>query len=74
MTLLQFDWTGRTPTMRGAVAHRIGALAIGNFNRTMQSYGWDRQFRGTIKGLLVFGSRTSRRGALDPDRLQIHRK
>jgi hypothetical protein len=57
----------------GAVATRIGPLAIGNFNRTMQSYGWDRQFRGTIKGLVVFGSRISRRGALDLDHLRVHR-
>ena len=58
-------WTGRITYNVGAVANRIGPLAIGNFNRTMQSYGWDRQFRGEIKGLKVFGSRIGRRGALD---------
>jgi len=31
----------------------------------MKSYGWDRQFRGQIKDLEVFGSRISGRGALD---------
>ena len=54
----------------GAVANRTGPLAIGNFNRTMQGYGWDRQFRGEIKGLMVFGSRISGRGALDLEALQ----
>jgi len=49
----------------GAVANEIGPLAIGNFNRTMKSYGYDRQFRGQIKDLNVFGSRISGRGALD---------
>jgi hypothetical protein len=58
----------------GAVANRVGGLAIGNFNRTMQSYGWDRQFRGTIKGLVVFGSRISGRGALDLNHLQNDRE
>ncbi len=53
----------------GAVANRTGPLAIGNFNRTMCSYGWDRQFRGEIKGLILFGSRISGRGALDPKKL-----
>ncbi len=54
----------------GAVANQIGPLAIGNFNRTMQSYGWDRQFRGRIRGLVVLGSRIGRRGALDLESLQ----
>jgi hypothetical protein len=54
----------------GAVAGSTGPLAIGNFNRTMRSYGWDRQFRGEIAVLRVFGSRISGRGALDLESLQ----
>ena len=54
----------------GAVANRTGPLAIGNFNRTMRSYGWDRQFRGEIQSLIVFGSRISGRGALDRQMLK----
>ncbi|MCP4455006.1 MAG: DUF4038 domain-containing protein [Planctomycetes bacterium] len=49
----------------GPVANQVGPLAIGNFNRTMKSYGYDRQFRGQIKDLEVFGSRISARGAQD---------
>ena len=48
----------------GPVATRIGPLAIGNFNSTMQGFGLDRQFRGQIRGLQIFGSRIGDRGAL----------
>jgi hypothetical protein len=54
----------------GPVANHTGPLAIGNFNRTMRNYGWDRQFRGQINGLMVFGSRIGHRGALDLATLQ----
>ncbi|MBN1816406.1 MAG: DUF5060 domain-containing protein [Sedimentisphaerales bacterium] len=54
----------------GAVAADIGPLAVGNFNQTMQDYGLDRQFRGMIHGLSIFGSRTSGRGALDLDAIR----
>ena len=47
----------------GPVADDIGPLAIGNFNETMHGYGLDRQFRGRISHLEVFGSRISGRGA-----------
>lgn len=43
---------------------------IGNFNRTMRNYGWGRQFRGQINGLMVFGSRIGQRGALDLKTIQ----
>jgi hypothetical protein len=50
----------------------LRGLAIGNFNQTMHSYGLDRQFRGEILGLQIFGSRIGRRGALDPEELATH--
>jgi hypothetical protein len=37
---------------------------IGNFNQTMRSYGLDRQFRGEIRAVQLFGSRVGDRGAL----------
>ena len=40
------------------------SLQIGNFNETMRSYGFDRQFRGQIHNLEIYGSRASGRGAL----------
>jgi len=48
----------------GPVAVDVGPLAIGNFNETMRSYGFDRQFRGQIRNLEIYGSRASGRGAL----------
>lgn len=42
----------------------IGPMAIGNFNDTMKGFGLDRQFRGQIRSLQIFGSRVGRRGAL----------
>ncbi|MBN1482891.1 DUF5060 domain-containing protein [candidate division KSB1 bacterium] len=48
----------------GSVDSDIGPLAIGNFNKTMGNHGWDRQFRGEIRGIQIFGSRVGGRGAL----------
>lgn len=53
----------RTSYNVGPVAIDIGPLAVGNFNETMHGYGLDRQFRGEIRHLQVFGSRVSDRGA-----------
>jgi hypothetical protein len=36
----------------------------------MRGYGLDRQFRGAIRGLQLFGSRVSGRGALDQATLE----
>lgn len=55
----------RTACHAGPVDSDIGPLVIGNFNETMRGYGMDRQFRGEIQALQVFGSRTGRRGALN---------
>jgi len=52
----------------GPVAGDIGPLAIGNFNETMHSYGMDRQFRGQIGGLEIYGSRIGPAGALPLDK------
>jgi hypothetical protein len=54
----------KTSYHAGPVATDIGPLAIGNFNPTMRSYGLDRQFRGEIRALQLFGSRVGGRGAL----------
>ncbi len=48
----------------GPVSGDLGPLAVGNFNETMHSYGLDRQFRGEIRNLEIYGSRISGRGAL----------
>lgn len=49
----------------GPVAADPGPLVIGNFNDTMSGYGLDRQFRGEIRAIRIFGSRIGRRGALE---------
>ncbi len=48
----------------GPVGMDLRGLVIGNFNETMHSYGLDRQFRGEIRGLEIFGSRTGTGGCL----------
>lgn len=60
----------KTTYSPGPVGTDIGPLAIGNFNPTMRNYGLDRQFRGEIRGLQLFGSRISGRGALDQTSLE----
>jgi hypothetical protein len=57
----------KTSYHSGPVATDIGPLAIGNFNPTMRSYGMDRQFRGEIRALQLFGSRVGGRGAFSAE-------
>ena len=52
-----------------AVDSDVGPLALGNFNPTMSGYGLDRQFRGEIRSLQMFGSRAAGRGALTADEI-----
>ena len=56
----------------GPVAADLGPLAIGNFNETARGFGMDRQFRGEMHALQVFGSRISGRGALDIEAIKGH--
>lgn len=60
----------RTSYNAGPVDADIRLLAIGNFNETMAGFGWDRQFRGELRGLQLFGSRVGGRGALAAERIQ----
>ena len=60
----------RTTYTAGSVGTDIGTLAIGNFNESMHGYDLDRQFRGEIRGLQIFGSRLSGRGVLRLDVLR----
>ena len=56
----------------GPVGTDIGPLALGNFNDTMRSFGLDRQFRGEIRALRIFGSRVAGRGAMSLEAIQRH--
>ena len=60
----------KTSYNAGPVGTDIGPLAIGNFNQTMRSYGLDRQFRGEIRALQIFGSRVGGSGALGQAAIQ----
>jgi hypothetical protein len=62
----------KTSYNAGPVGTDIGTLVIGNFNDTMRSHGLDRQFRGEIGALQLFGSPVSGRGALMLDLIQQH--
>ena len=55
----------------GPVGDDPRGLAVGNFNETMHNAGMDRQFRGEIRGLQLFGSRLGGRGALPPESLKL---
>jgi len=41
-----------------------GVLTIGNYNPTIHRHGTDRQFRGQLHGVQIFGSHTAADGAL----------
>lgn len=53
-----------TTYSRGATGKGSGNLTIGNYNETIHRHGQDRQFRGRVRGIRIFGSRTGPRGAL----------
>ncbi len=53
-----------TSYSRGATGKGSGELTIGNYNTTIHRHGTDRQFRGRLRGIQVFGSRVGSAGAL----------
>jgi hypothetical protein len=54
----------KTNYSNGSVDEGSSDLVIGNFNKTLQGAGLDRQFRGQIRGLQIYASRLGARGAL----------
>ncbi len=60
----------KTGYNNGPVGEAAANLVIGNFNKTLQRAGLDRQFRGKIRGLQIFASRISSRGALSLERIR----
>ncbi len=49
---------------RGPTGTSSGTLTIGNYNESIHRHGKDRQFRGSLLGIEIFGSRIGPRGAL----------
>ncbi len=64
---VQLDRT--TNYSNGPTGSDSGRLAIGNFNETLRGAGLDRQFRGQIRGLEIYGSRIGGRGALSLEQI-----
>ena len=60
----------KTSYNNGPVDEGNGNLVIGNFNETLQGAGLDRQFRGQIRGIQIYASRLSGRGALSLERIR----
>jgi PKD repeat protein len=53
-----------TTYIHGPTGIGSGTLTIGNYNETIQHHGQDRQFRGRLRCIEIFGSRVGQRGAL----------
>jgi len=63
----------RTQTYaRGPTGRASGRLAVGNYSEALHGHGMDRQFRGAIRGLAIFGSRAGGRGALSREAIRRH--
>jgi len=56
----------------GATGKGSGTLTIGNYNESIQQHGKDRQFRGLLGGIKIFGSRIGPRGALSLGDIRKH--
>jgi len=59
----------RGPTGRGS-----GMLTIGNCNKTIPQQGRDRQFRGKLRRIMIFGSRFGPLGALSLTGIRKHQR
>jgi len=53
-----------TSYSRGPTGKGSGTLTIGNYNESIHRHGKDRQFRGKLRGIKIFGSRIGTGGAL----------
>ena len=61
----------RTATYhRGPTGDNSGPLTVGNYNTTIHRHGTDRQFRGRLHGIRIYGSKTGADGALTLTALQ----
>ncbi|HUV66456.1 MAG TPA: DUF5060 domain-containing protein [Sedimentisphaerales bacterium] len=60
----------KTGYCNGPVDEGSSDLVIGNFNKTLQGAGLDRQFRGRIRGLQIHASCLGGRGALSLGRIR----
>jgi len=61
-----------TSYSRGPTGKGSGTLTVGNYNESIQRHGKDRQFRGQLRGIQIFGSRIGPRGALSLNAIREH--
>jgi len=54
----------------GPTGSPSGPLTVGNYNETIHNHGTDRQFRGQLHAVQIFGSKTDSGGALGLDALR----
>ena len=59
---------------RGATGKASGTLTVGNYNESIHQHGKDRQFRGRLGGIKIFGSRIGPRGALSITDIRKHQR
>jgi len=59
---------------RGPTGKESGKLTVGNYNESIQRHGKDRQFRGRLGGIKIFGSRIGPAGALSINNIRKHQK
>jgi hypothetical protein len=55
----------KTTYRTGPTGADCGPLTVGNYNKTIHKRGTDRQFRGRLHGIQIFGSKVGAEGALD---------
>jgi len=63
-----------TSYSRGPTGKSSGTLTIGNYNESIHQHGKDRQFRGSMYGIEIFGSRIGDRGALSLSDIRKHQQ
>ncbi len=65
----------RTTTYnRGETGAGSGPLTVGNYNHTIHGHGQDRQFRGALRAVQIYGSRTGSDGALPLEAIRRHQQ
>jgi len=63
-----------TSYARGPTGKGSRELTVGNYNTTLHGHGTNRQFRGWMRGITIFGSAADGSGALDLDRIHSYQE
>jgi len=60
----------RTSYPAGSTGTNSGPLTVGNYNQTIHRHGNDRQFRGYLHGIQIFGGQRGADGALEEETIR----